>query len=144
VQLIARYQVTRLESINVFDKDHYKGDKTWYNRDPDQMRYFRAFCLSMSPLASMNRVLRVLKLRTMRVEAEDRSGEARTVKNDPRGTRLLCRILHGLSLDKPRQIFNVLKEERVFGLAVDGVVARQPRHYDKSKGYGLRYSPRLS
>ena len=64
-----------------------------------------------------DRVLRVLKLRTMRVEAENRSGETRTVKNDPRRTRCLDRILHGLSLDKPPPIFNVPKEARVSGLA---------------------------
>jgi hypothetical protein len=86
----------------------------------------------------------VLKLRTMRVEAEDRSGETRTVKKRSARDPIFGRILHGLSLDKPPQIFNVLKEARVFGLTVDRVVPRQLRRYDKSKGYGLRYSPRLS
>ena len=84
-----------------------------------------------------------IKLHTMRVEAEDRSGETRIVKNDPRGDPIFGRTLHGLSLDKP-QIFNVPKEACVFGLAVDRVVPGQLRYYDKSKGYGLRYSPRLS
>src|SRR5262245_10331389 len=80
------------------------------------MGYFRSLFVDKR-FDCNDRVLRVLKLRTMRVEAENRSGETRTVKNNPRGTRCLDRILHGLSLNKPPPIFNVQKEGSVSGLA---------------------------
>ena len=60
-----------------------------------------------------NRVIKVLKFRTMHVEAEDRSGARRTVENDPRVTRI-GHVLRRLSLDELPQIFNVLKGEMSF------------------------------
>jgi len=57
-----------------------------------------------------NRIVRVYKFRTMRVEASDPSGAARTVPNDPRMTRV-GRYLRRYSLDELPQLFNVLRGE---------------------------------
>jgi Undecaprenyl-phosphate glucose phosphotransferase len=55
-----------------------------------------------------NNVIRVLKFRTMHVDRGDRTGAARTVRNDPRVTRL-GRWLRRLSLDELPQLINVLR-----------------------------------
>jgi lipopolysaccharide/colanic/teichoic acid biosynthesis glycosyltransferase len=55
-----------------------------------------------------NRPVRVLKFRTMHVENSDPSGAARTVRDDPRVTRV-GRILRRLSLDELPQLVNVLR-----------------------------------
>ena len=55
-----------------------------------------------------NEVIRVLKFRTMYVDRGDQSGEQRTVRNDPRVTRL-GRLLRWLSLDELPQLINVLR-----------------------------------
>lgn len=55
-----------------------------------------------------NTVIRVLKFRTMHVELGDRSGGARTVRNDARLTRV-GRYLRRWSLDELPQLINVLK-----------------------------------
>jgi Undecaprenyl-phosphate glucose phosphotransferase len=55
-----------------------------------------------------NEVIRVLKFRTMYVERGDRSGAQRTVRNDPRVTRV-GRVLRALSMDELPQLVNVLR-----------------------------------
>jgi Undecaprenyl-phosphate glucose phosphotransferase len=55
-----------------------------------------------------NQVIRVLKFRTMHVDRADPSGAKRTVRNDPRITRL-GRILRLLSLDELPQLINVVR-----------------------------------
>jgi Undecaprenyl-phosphate glucose phosphotransferase len=57
-----------------------------------------------------NNVIRVLKFRSMYVDRGDLSGAQRTVKNDPRTTRV-GRILRSLSLDELPQLINVLRGE---------------------------------
>jgi Undecaprenyl-phosphate glucose phosphotransferase len=57
-----------------------------------------------------NNVIRVLKFRSMYVDRGDLSGAQRTVKNDPRTTRV-GRILRLLSLDELPQLLNVLRGE---------------------------------
>jgi Undecaprenyl-phosphate glucose phosphotransferase len=55
-----------------------------------------------------NEVIRVLKFRTMHVDCSDPSGAQRTVRNDPRVTRL-GRILRWLSFDELPQLINVIR-----------------------------------
>jgi Undecaprenyl-phosphate glucose phosphotransferase len=55
-----------------------------------------------------NEVIRVLKFRTMRADCSDPSGAQRTVRNDPRITRL-GRILRWLSFDELPQLINVVR-----------------------------------
>ena len=55
-----------------------------------------------------NDVIRVLKFRTMHLNLGDRSGAQRTVRNDPRVTRI-GRILRALSIDELPQLINVLR-----------------------------------
>ncbi len=57
-----------------------------------------------------NEVIRVLKFRTMRVDRSDPSGAERTVRDDPRVTRV-GRILRWLSLDELPQLINVLRDD---------------------------------
>jgi len=56
------------------------------------------------------RVFRVIKFRTMRIDAEAETGPVWARKNDPRVTPL-GRILRRLSIDELPQLFNVLKGE---------------------------------
>jgi Undecaprenyl-phosphate glucose phosphotransferase len=55
-----------------------------------------------------NDVIRVLKFRTMHVDRGDQSGALRTVRDDPRVTRV-GRVLRWLSLDELPQLVNVLR-----------------------------------
>jgi Undecaprenyl-phosphate glucose phosphotransferase len=55
-----------------------------------------------------NDVIKVLKFRTMYADRCDKSGAQRTVKNDPRVTRI-GRALRSLSLDELPQLINVLR-----------------------------------
>lgn len=55
-----------------------------------------------------NNVIRVLKFRTMHVTCCDPSGGQRTVRNDPRVSRV-GRVLRRLSLDELPQLLNVLR-----------------------------------
>jgi Undecaprenyl-phosphate glucose phosphotransferase len=55
-----------------------------------------------------NEVIRVLKFRTMHIDRSDPSGAQRTVRNDPRVTRL-GRILRWLSFDELPQLINVVR-----------------------------------
>jgi polysaccharide biosynthesis protein PslA len=57
-----------------------------------------------------NNVIRVLKFRTMYADRGDRSGAERTVRNDPRVTRV-GRFLRQWSLDELPQLLNVLRGE---------------------------------
>jgi Undecaprenyl-phosphate glucose phosphotransferase len=54
-----------------------------------------------------NKTIKVIKFRTMRVEQSDPSGAARTVRNDPRLTRV-GGILRRFSLDELPQLMNVV------------------------------------
>jgi len=56
------------------------------------------------------RIFKMYKIRTMRVDAEARSGAVWTQVNDPRITRL-GRVLRKLHLDEFPQLFNVLRGE---------------------------------
>jgi len=55
-----------------------------------------------------NEVIRVLKFRTMHIDRSDPSGAQRTVRNDPRVTRI-GRILRWLSFDELPQLINVVR-----------------------------------
>jgi polysaccharide biosynthesis protein PslA len=55
-----------------------------------------------------NEVIRVLKFRTMHIDRADPSGAQRTVRDDPRVTRL-GRTLRRLSLDELPQLINVVR-----------------------------------
>jgi len=55
-----------------------------------------------------NDVIKVFKFRTMYADRCDRSGARRTVKNDPRVTRI-GRVLRSFSLDELPQLINVLR-----------------------------------
>ena len=57
-----------------------------------------------------NQVIKVLKFRTMYLDRSDPSGAERTVRNDPRVTRV-GRLLRSLSLDELPQLINVLTGE---------------------------------
>lgn len=57
-----------------------------------------------------NRPIRVFKFRTMYVERGDSSGERRTVRDDPRVTRI-GRILRRFSIDELPQLLNVMRGE---------------------------------
>ncbi len=57
-----------------------------------------------------DKLIRVLKFRTMRAENCDQSGSTRTVPNDSRVTRV-GRVLRSLSLDELPQLINVLRGE---------------------------------
>lgn len=57
-----------------------------------------------------NQVIRVLKFRTMYVDRSDPSGAQRTVRNDPRVTRI-GRVLRTFSLDELPQLINVVRGE---------------------------------
>jgi Undecaprenyl-phosphate glucose phosphotransferase len=55
-----------------------------------------------------NEAIPVLKFRTMYVDKGDQSGAERTVKDDPRVTRV-GRVVRGLSIDELPQLINVLR-----------------------------------
>ncbi len=55
-----------------------------------------------------NKVINILNFRTMYVDCADRTGERRTVRKDPRVTRV-GRVLRATSLDEVPQLINVLK-----------------------------------
>jgi polysaccharide biosynthesis protein PslA len=57
-----------------------------------------------------NRTVRIMKFRTMYVDQGDPSGAQRTLRNDPRVTRV-GRILRAFSLDELPQLLNVLRGE---------------------------------
>jgi Undecaprenyl-phosphate glucose phosphotransferase len=57
-----------------------------------------------------NRAIRILKFRTMYADKGDASGGQRTLRNDPRVTRV-GRLLRLLSLDELPQLINVLRGE---------------------------------
>jgi Undecaprenyl-phosphate glucose phosphotransferase len=55
-----------------------------------------------------NNVIKVLKFRTMHIDRSDHSGAQRTVRNDPRVTRV-GRVIRALSIDELPQLINVLR-----------------------------------
>ena len=57
-----------------------------------------------------NRVIRVLKFRTMHIDRGDPTGATRTVRDDPRVTRV-GRFLRAFSLDELPQLINVVRGE---------------------------------
>ena len=91
-----------------------------------------------------NQPVNVLKFRTMRVDQCDESGAARTVKNDPRVTRV-GRFLRTASLDELPQFLNVLRGEmsiigpRAHALAMK---AGDQFYYDAVENYSQRHRVR--
>jgi Undecaprenyl-phosphate glucose phosphotransferase len=65
---------------------------------------------SQNRLGFGDRVIRVLKFRTMYAEASDHNGETQSSRDDPRITRV-GRFLRRSSLDELPQLFNVLRGE---------------------------------
>lgn len=88
-----------------------------------------------------NAEIEVLKFRSMRVDAQDVSGEARTLKDDPRITRVGW-FIRRFSIDELPQIFNVLRGEM-------SIVGPRPHatkmrvedafYFDAVKGYVARH-----
>lgn len=74
------------------------------------------------------RKFRVLKFRTMNVEAEKGTGPVWTVKDDPRTTRI-GRILRRFSLDELPQLLNVLQGE----MSIVGPRPERPHFVDRFK-----------
>lgn len=83
------------------------------------------------------RVFTMYKIRTMRIDAEAKTGAVWAVKKDPRVT-LLGRILRKLHLDEIPQLFNVIRGE----MALVGPRPERPEFVDildrKIDGYILR------
>jgi exopolysaccharide biosynthesis polyprenyl glycosylphosphotransferase len=85
------------------------------------------------------RAFTMIKFRTMRPDAEERSGPVWTVEGDPRVTTL-GRVLRRLSLDELPQLWNVVRgdmslvgprpERRVF---VDEFSQRMPRYFERHR-----------
>jgi Undecaprenyl-phosphate glucose phosphotransferase len=92
------------------------------------------------------KVIKVIKFRTMHIDRSDASGAERTVRDDPRVTRV-GRILRPLSLDELPQLINVLRGEmslvgprphavkmKVGGLLYSDVVERYPHRHRVKPG----------
>ncbi len=77
------------------------------------------------------------KFRTMRVDAEDRSGPTWTKKNDPRVTPI-GRILRRYSLDEIPQFYNVLRGD----MSVVGPRPERPEFVDQFRSYVPKYIER--
>ncbi|HZH27894.1 MAG TPA: exopolysaccharide biosynthesis polyprenyl glycosylphosphotransferase [Azospirillaceae bacterium] len=91
-----------------------------------------------------NRPINVLKFRTMHVDQGDLSGAQRTVRNDPRVTRI-GRHLRRLSIDELPQLINVLRGEMsIVGPRAHAIAMRvEGRLYDQAvAGYFARHRVR--
>src|SRR5882672_9214785 len=78
------------------------------DRDFDQAGQPGPGVIRAEALGFNNEVIGVLKSRTMHIDRADPSGAQRTVRNDPRVTRL-GRILRWLSFDELPQLINVIR-----------------------------------
>jgi exopolysaccharide biosynthesis polyprenyl glycosylphosphotransferase len=78
-----------------------------------------------------NDVIPVLKFRTMYVDLGDRSGGQRTIRQDPRVTRM-GRIIRALSIDELPQLINVLRGEM-------SIVGPRPHPIAMQAGNGALY-----
>jgi exopolysaccharide biosynthesis polyprenyl glycosylphosphotransferase len=91
-----------------------------------------------------NELIPVLKFRTMRQALTDQSGAARTVRNDPRVTKV-GRILRRTSLDELPQLINVLRGEMsLVGPRphVPAMQAGQQLYHEAVRSYFLRHHVR--
>jgi Undecaprenyl-phosphate glucose phosphotransferase len=78
-----------------------------------------------------NEVIPVLKFRTMYVDRGDRSGGQRTIRNDPRITRV-GGVIRALSIDELPQLINVLRGEM-------SIVGPRPHPLAMEAGNGALY-----
>jgi Undecaprenyl-phosphate glucose phosphotransferase len=83
-----------------------------------------------------NEVIRVLKFRTMYINRSDRSGTQRTVRNDPRVTRV-GRVIRALSIDELPQLINVLRGEM-------SIVGPRPHPVAMQVGDGALYGDAIA
>jgi exopolysaccharide biosynthesis polyprenyl glycosylphosphotransferase len=79
----------------------------------------------------------LLKFRTMRVDAEEKSGPTWTKRGDPRVTRI-GRVLRRLSIDEMPQFINVLRGE----MSVVGPRPERPEFVQKFRQYVPKYLER--
>jgi exopolysaccharide biosynthesis polyprenyl glycosylphosphotransferase len=77
------------------------------------------------------------KFRTMRIDAETRSGPTWTKKNDPRVTRI-GRLLRRFSIDEVPQFLNILKGD----MSVVGPRPERPEFVSQFKNYVPKYLER--
>lgn len=83
-----------------------------------------------------NEVIRVLKFRTMYINRSDLSGTRRTLRNDPRVTRV-GRVIRALSIDELPQLINVLRGEM-------SIVGPRPHPVGMQVGDGALYGDAIA
>jgi len=83
------------------------------------------------------RTFNILKFRSMRINAEDKTGPIFAKEGDPRMTRV-GRIMRKLSLDEMPQLFNVLKGE----MSLVGPRPERPHFVNQFKNEVPRYTER--
>jgi lipopolysaccharide/colanic/teichoic acid biosynthesis glycosyltransferase len=85
-------------------------------------------------------IFRIIKLRTMRIDAEDQSGPAwSSGRSDPRTTQL-GRVLRATHLDELPQLFNVIRGE----MSLVGPRPERPYFVDKLRKEIPEYAVRLT